>query len=237
MKNLKILFMVISLFALVAVVGCIPTSEPKTVTSTGTARITTLPDEAEVYIAVETLEKSADVSKDRNAAIVDKIYAALYKENILRENIETEYFNLYEEFDWTEEGQKSKGFKTVHTLKVKTSDFNSIGDIIDVSVDAGATSIQNIQFILSDAKQKAFKKDALKEASADARGKAEAIAEGLNAKIGGIIAVSDLDYNYGPIRYLEAAVASADTAQLAKTEISPGKLEITANVEVTFEIK
>ena len=237
MKNIKLLLALISLFVLVAVAGCIPESEPKTITSTGTARLTTMPDEAEVYIAVETLEKSAQASKDKNAVIVDKIYAALYTENIARENIETEYFNLYEEFDWTEEGQKSKGFKTVQTLKVKTSDFNSIGDIIDASVDAGATSIQNIQFILSDAKQKELKKEALKEASTDARGKAEAIAEGLNAKIGGIVAVSDLDYNYGPIRYLEAAVASADTAQLAKTEISPGKLEVTANVEVTFEIE
>ncbi len=233
----KIMGLIGMMIALIALTGCIPEGDAKTITSTGTATMTALPDEAEVYIAVETLEKSAQLSKDKNAAIVDKIYAALYKESIPRENIETQYFNIYEEFDWTEDGQKSKGFKTVHTLNVKTNNFNSIGDIIDASVDSGATSIQSIQFILSDAMQKVLKKDALKEASADARGKAEAIAEGLNAEIGSIVAVSDLEYNYGPYRYLESAVASSDTAMLTKTEISPGKLDVTASVEVTFEIE
>ena len=239
MKKILALVSVLMIAALLG--GCITTgsNNQQTVSSSGTAVLKVTPDEADVVIAVETLEKSADDSKNKNAAIVDKVYAALYKINIPRDSIKTENFNIYEEYDWTLAGQqKSKGFRTSHTLRVTVKDFALVGKIVDAAVDAGATRIQGVEFDLSDATKASLKKQALAEASKDAREKAEAIASGLNAELGKIVSVSDSSYDYTPYPYLRTAMeGDMAKAEFAGTEISPQELEVRANVQVVFELE
>src|SRR3989344_823624 len=229
------------LMVLVLLGGCVvaPESTERTISSSGTAVLKVNPDEANILVAVETLEKTADLSKRKNADILEKVYAALYKIGVQRDLISTEYFNIYEEFEWHPTlGQQSKGFKTAHTLRIKTTEFDDVGSIVDAVVDAGATRIQSIDFDISDAKKNQLKKQALSEASKDAREKAEAIASGLNAELGDIVSVSDSSYDYAPYPYLRDALdATVAKAEFASTEISPKQLDVRATVQVVYEIE
>ncbi len=235
----NILKLILGLLVILLVVGCIPQPDQRTINTNGQASMSVEPDQAVVYVAIETLEESADESKDENSRITDEIYAALYKIGIERDNIETEYYQIYEEFDWNQGNRISKGFKTAHNLKISTEEFDDVGEIIDAVVDAGATRINNINFELSDEKQKEYKKQVLSEASKDAKEKAEAIAEGLGAELGDVISISDSGYGYRPYP-LYAYGGMEDTMALetvVKTEISPKDLEISANVQVVYKIK
>jgi uncharacterized protein len=234
----KTLLIVVALLSLILAAGCTE-KESKTLSSSGTATLTANPDEAYVTFAVETLADSADESRDENAQIVDNVLKELYKLNVPRDNIETQNFNIYEEFDWTNNMRVSNGYKTSHNVRVLTTDFSQVGDIIDAAVGAGATRVQSISYELSNAQQRIYKQEALASASRDAREKAEAIASGLNAEIGDIISVSTQNYNYYgyPIAFAEDAVGETSAFLAARTEISPQKLEVTANVEVVFAIK
>ena len=238
MKKIMVLVSMIIIAALLS--GCIVTGgndNRQTVSSSGTATLHVMPDKAYVSIAIETLEKSAEASKDANAEITDAVQAALAHIGLPKENIETEYYNINEEYDWSNNIQKSKGFRTSNTLRVKAPDFKDVGMIVDAAVDAGATRIQGITFDLSDAKKSELKKQSLADASKDAREKAEAIASGLGADLGKIVSVSDTSYDYTPYMYLRAPVAAdMAKAEVASTDISPQQLEVHATVQVVFEI-
>jgi uncharacterized protein len=209
----------------------------ETLSSNGISTIKVQPDEASIIINIETLEDSADVSKQSNQKISSVVMQALNQGYISK--VETQSYNIYEDFDYSEEGRKSRGFKTTNLIKITTEDLDSIGKIIDLAVNAGATGITNINFELSKANQEEVKKEALEKAGADARAKAEATASGLGAKIGDIVSISTSDYNYYPYPMLarsgemDMVVSSEEIA----VKIAPQELEVTARVSVVFKVK
>ncbi|MDP4012257.1 MAG: SIMPL domain-containing protein [Candidatus Nanoarchaeia archaeon] len=206
----------------------------KTISANGVATLKTMPDQASVNVRIDSLQPTAEAAKNKNAEITDKVEKAL--KNIVDEkDIQTEYFNIYEEFDWTDGNQKSKGWRASHTLKIIATDFEDIGKIVDAAVNGGATGIDYINFEISEARKSELKKQVLEMASKDAREKAQAIASGLNAKIGDIVSVTTSDYDYMPIPIYRADAGMA--LEKAVTDISPKELEVSANVQVTFELE
>ncbi len=210
-------------------------SEKTTISVTGQSTINAVADEVSIYIGIETLKDTTEESKDANSIISDKVLRSLYF-FLDKENVETSSYNIYPEYDYTNNGQKIKGYKTSNILKIKVKDFKKIGRIVDSSISSGATSIQSINFELSDEKQNEIKKEAIAKASEDARVKGESAAQGLNAKLGKIKNVVLNDYNYYPLPYYRM---DGDIAleKAVNTEIIPTKLDVNANVNVVFEIK
>src|SRR3989344_7063068 len=131
-----------------------------------------------------TLKGNAEDSKNENSIISEKVLKSLENSGINKNDIETSSYNIYPEYNWDNGKQELKGYRTSNILKVKTKDFSKIGKIVDVSVDNGATLIQSINFELSQEKQNEIKQEAISKASEDARIKANATAQGLNAKLG-----------------------------------------------------
>ncbi|MEK6934739.1 MAG: SIMPL domain-containing protein [Nanoarchaeota archaeon] len=218
--------------------GNVVPGEKNTISATGVAEATVIPDLAVVYISVETLKDTADESKNENSVISDRVLASLEVIGIDDGDIETLNYNIYPEYDWSVGKQKLKGYRTSNTIKVETENFDLIGRVIDVSVDAGANRIDNIQFEMSPEKESEAKKEALEKASRDAREKAEATASGLNVRLGKIVSVSAQDYYYMPYPFFKGGmVEEAREAVAAAPDIRPGELETSATVSVVFEIK
>lgn len=240
--NYTVIFSVVILALVILAVGFMfyskgsPT-EQKTISSSGVAAIKTMPDLVSVYITIETKEMDAETSKSKNNEISEKVLTSL-SDLAGKSNIETQGFNIYPEYDWSDNKQKLTGYRTTNSLKVKLTDFDKIGKVIDSSINAGANRIDYINFELSEEKQSELKKDALEKASKDAREKAESIAKGLNSKLGKIVSVAASDYNYFPIPiYARAEASGLAEVKKAVTDIKPKELEVTANVQVVFEIK
>ena len=214
----------------------LPDTNKETISSQGSAVMTADADEVSVYINIETLADSADASSTENSKISDKVLFALYELGVSRADINTEQFSIHEQFDWTEEGRESLGFRTTNVLKVKTSDFMIIGKIVDVATTNGAL-INYINFELSDETEKELKKQALEEAAGDAKDKAEALVAGVGGKLGKIVSVSESGYAYRPFALYEKGASEVALAQAVSTDIVPKELEVTANVNVVFELK
>jgi uncharacterized protein len=211
--------------------------DDSTVETNGVASVKTLPDKVSINIGIETLDDSAELAKNENAKISEKAMVALLK-IVDKKDIQTENFNIYEEFDWNEGTRKSRGFKVTNTLKVQTEDFDEVGKIVDAAINAGATGINGVYFEISEERTAELKKEVLEKASKDAREKAEAIAAGLNSKVGKVISVSTSDYGYNPYPiYMAKAEDSAVGLREAVTNIAPTELDVSANVHVTFELK
>ncbi|MBT3405067.1 SIMPL domain-containing protein [archaeon] len=216
--------------------------QTNTVTGTGEASIKVTPDIVGVYFNVETSGTTSKEAKDANSEIVDGLITELLKQGFERKQIQTQNFNIYEDYDWTNGQRIPKGFKATHSIKVELSSENSekIGEIIDAGVDAGAR-ISYINFELSQELQNTHKAEAMKLAAQDAKTKANAIAEGLSEKLGNLVSTSSNDFDYQPWRLHEAVGSGisedAELAKEASTNIQPSEREISARVTAVFKLK
>ncbi|MFA4960521.1 MAG: SIMPL domain-containing protein [Candidatus Pacearchaeota archaeon] len=220
-----------------------PTEE--TIQAMGISQITVAPDLVSIYFNVETNASTAKEAKDLNSEIVDEVIDSLIKEGFQRDEIETINFNVYENFDWIYDKYSSrsvpKGYKATHTIRVKFSidDSNKIGEAIDAGIDSGAM-LSYINFELSQSLENQYKAEALKLASQDAKIKAESIAEGLDAKLGEVISVSNSDFGYSPWMAYDnrgsGGVMELDSAKV-ETSVQPGNQEVSAQVSVVYKLK
>ena len=91
---------------------------------------------------------------------------------------------------------------------------------------------------MSTAKQNEYKAQALKEASEDAKIKAEAIASGLGKTVGKLVSVSSNEFNYQPWPlYNSMAGSTAADAKVATTNIQPGQQDVSASVTVVYALR
>lgn len=213
------------------------TERKDSISVSGNAQLEVDPDQAEVYVRIETLASSAEATKDDNARISDKVTKALKKEGIKDDDIETTSFSLNPryKYDRIKNENVLQGYTATHVLKVTTEDIDKAGKIIDTAVKNGANSIQNINFGLTKETQKEMNGEALTRASQQARDKAEALATSLRINLGKIISVQESNFDFVPYAVPRAEFAVAEAA--IDTQINPGKVSVSARVTVAFEIR
>ncbi|MBI2653681.1 SIMPL domain-containing protein [Candidatus Woesearchaeota archaeon] len=218
----------------------------ETVSVSGTSTLTVDPNKAEVYVRIVTLEKTAQEAKNRNSEISKKVTDALKKLGVKDKEIETSQFNIYPKYDYEEvidiNVRKSKqvllGYEVIHVLKVTTQDLEKVGKIIDASVDSDANDIDRISFGLTKEKGKEVKQQAMILASNDAKEKAVALVTNLGVSLGKPVSISESSFYYMPfdVAYKVAAMAREE-APAPSTVVSPQKLDVSASVQLVYEIR
>lgn len=218
-------------------------SGDNTITSNGQASIDVMPDLVTIHFNIQTIEDTLQKARDKNSEISDDLITNLLKKGFERKDIQTEYYSINENYVWNEDGRKQEGYIASHSIKVEFSaeDSEKIGEVIDAGINANA-SLSYINFELSMDKQNKYKAEAIKSASQDARIKAEALAQGLNLKIGDLVSVSNNDFYYSPWRAYDNALSSTALEKVGggsfvESQISPSEREISASVTAQFEIK
>lgn len=222
-----------------AFMSLIPETGKDTINVNGQASIDVIPDLVAVYFNIETNASTTEQAKNKNSEISDKLTTALIKEGFEKKDIQTQNFNIYPNYEWENDKRVQKGYKATHSIKVKFSTENSdkIGEVVDAGVDTGA-GISYINFELSQELQNTYKAEAIKFAAQDARIKADALAQGLDKKVGDLLSVSMNNYNYSPwLVYDTAGATSTAEIKSATTNIQPSEKEVSAIVSATFKIK
>lgn len=221
-----------------------------TVEGTGTAFV--VPDNAKVSFGVysegDTVDEVTEDGNDRMEAVM----AALEELGIEEDNVKTTGYFLDANYEWTEaQGSFQDGFYLDQTIQVSFDDFEVIPDAITAVTAAGADMAGGVQFDVADVE--AAKDMAREEAIANAKKKAEVIADESGLKLGNVVNYWEYedyyydDYYYGG--YAEPAIAleksldssftlaESEELQLSSPTISPGEQEITLNVSLTYRIK
>jgi len=241
---------VILIIALLAL-GTITTISPyskDSVTVEGTASIQATPDLLTVYYQIETTEDNASSASDANDEILDKLILELAKEGFVRDELKTQNFNVYPNYEYKNGKQTQNGFRAVHSLKIELSEeeFDKISEVIDAGVNSGA-GISYINFELTQELQSQYKAEALELASKDAKVKAEAVVSGFDKKLGKLVSVQVSNYGYSPWNIYTSrtyedggSVNYDEEIALAKESVAnltPSEQEITARVSATYKIK
>ncbi|MBI3158436.1 MAG: SIMPL domain-containing protein [Chloroflexi bacterium] len=211
-----------------------PAETPRTISVNGTGAITLTPDMATIQIGVNTENASAERAVAQNNQQADAIRAALDGFGIAAEDIQTSNFSIYPRQDYDINGQiTGVSYVVQNTVTVTIRDLENFGRVLDAVVQAGANNIYGISFDVAD--REAAYAQALEAAMQNARARAEILAaaggvtlgevQTVNAYVGGGGVVQP----YAEVRALDAAGGAVPVA--------PGTLEITLDVQVTFEIK
>ena len=213
------------------------TEQKNAITVSGTAKLEVEPDQVEIYVKIETFDEKAENAKNENAKVADRVIKALKRQGIKDDDIETTSFFLNPKYRYDRNKNENilQGYTLTNVLKVTTKDVDDAGKIIDTAVDNGANGIDRVSFGLSKEKQKEVSGEALIRAAEVAKDKAESLASSLGINLGEVVSIQEsqfdfIKFDYAP-RLLEAAVAETGT------EIIPGKVEVSARVTLSYEIR
>ncbi|MDR2899110.1 MAG: SIMPL domain-containing protein [Clostridiales bacterium] len=201
-----------------------------TVSGQGTVKVK--PDVAYITLGVQTDAKVANDAQKKNTEIMNNVIAAVKAMNIAEKDIMTSGYSIYPQYDYTSNTPVITGHSVMNNITVTVRNIDTVGDVIDKAIEAGANTTNSIQFNVSDPSP--YYAQALKTALADAKAKGLTIAESLGVKIGQPIEVIEQSNAYSSPVYgnINAKAMAADTA--AGTPIQSGELEISAILQVVY---
>jgi uncharacterized protein len=207
--------------------------DPPVVVTIGEGSVKRAPDQAWVTIAAESRAKTPAEAQKLNADAMSGVLQKLKGTGIPAEAIQTSAYELRPEFDYANNRQTLRGYVARNAVEVRVDDLAKLGQILDVSVGAGATSVGGIRFDLKD--RAAAEQVAIQRAIADARAQAATAAQAAGVKIERIARVEIHRQSVMPPRPMMAM--RAEMAMSAEPPVSPGELEVKVSVTVTTVVR
>lgn len=208
--------------------------DKRTINVSGQAKVNASPDIAYVSMGVITEDKDAKIAQKANAAAMDKVIASIKSLGVKNDDIKTVNYSIYPRYDYDKSTGVSKiiGYTVNNSVSVTVRDLAKTGGIIDSAADSGVNVSSSISFGLSNYED--YYNEALKNAVLAAKKKAGTIADALGVKLTAPISVNE-GGGYSPLmNYISHDMRAAEMTSAA-TPIQAGSLEITANVNVTYE--
>ncbi len=231
-KNLRQVVFILVLFTSASVAQeTVNNKPPPSIQTSGEAVVTVQPDRARIDVGVVTQANTSQAAVSQNAQKLEATLARLRQLLGANADIKTVSYSLTPNYRYPREGGEPSitGYTATNIVRVTLDDLTKVGSVIDTASQAGANRIQSLQFTLKD--EQTAQAQALREAAANARRKADALAAALNVRIVRILSVVESGSPVIPVR--DVAFARAEAAQ---TPIEPGTIEIRAQVVLTVEI-
>jgi uncharacterized protein len=207
---------------------------PPSITVTGEATISAEPNQAQIDIGVVTQARTAPEASKENAERLTRVLAEVKKLLGKGDEAKTSGYALTPNYRYPQGGKPEiVGYNASNTVRIKTTNLEIVGRLIDSAMQAGANNINRLVFTLKD--EQAAQLDALRAASGKAKSKAEAIASSLGLKIVKISSVTEGERAIQPI-FRQPMLARAEAAP-AQTPVEPGTVDVRSTVSMTVEVE
>lgn len=226
----------LALTACTAAAAPASTAPEETITVSASATVKLAPDKAAVSFGVNTEASTAEKAQTENAEKVDRVIAVLTERGVAEKSIRTTDYSMYPRYNYDSYTQKLIGYTVSTTLTVQDQDIDTVGKLLSDCVAAGINNVNSITFQCS-TYDEAYRQ-ALADAVAAARQKAETLASAAGKTVGDAVTVTEgwqdtsARYTRGANLYVEEAMADK-----AAVSLMPGESEIAASVTVTYRMK
>jgi len=242
---------VVLLLGTIGLVGCSSGSSPETVNVSldssqtglwvnGEGKISVVPDVAILTLGIESQEVSVTIAQANASEAMDKVLQALKARGIEDKDIQTQYFNITQVTNWNDNKEEVIGYRVTNTVTVKVRKVEKAGEVIDAVVMAGGdlTRINGITFTVDEPAD--YYVQARELAITHAMNKAKQMADKAGFELGKItyITESTNNYNFTYRNYYGMEDAALGIpAPTVVTPVSVGSMELTATVQISYEIK
>lgn len=227
-------------------VGSQPIEHAIGVSATSSQQVS--PDLLIIQMHVQTQASTAKQAIQDNAAVSADLLAKLKALGLTDQDIQTVSYtvNPVYQSNYTCDRNGNNciynsyitGYMATNSLSLQVKDLTKGGDVIDASSTAGTnqTFVDSVQFTLQDTTRRTLENALLKTAAAEAKDKAQNMADGSGVALGKALSVSE-SYSYypQPLYRNDMAVAEAGAA-VPKTTLSTGQVEVSVTVSASYQI-
>lgn len=207
-----------------------PGSIAGSITVAATGRVSIEPDRADLRLGIAVARPTVAAARLEAAAVMDRIRAALDSVGIEARDIRTSQLTVQPRYDYVDGRSAAlSGYELSNLVEVTIRDLARLAEVVDGSLQAGATSMDSLSFHRED--PSGAERQARILAMASARARADVLAEA-----GDLIIVGVADIVEGatlPEQGSQARTERTLSADAA-TSLSGGSLEIAVSVTVRY---
>lgn len=209
----------------------------------GTGEVSVTPDIAVLQVGVQAKEETVLEAQEQASEAMEKVLQALTGSGVKDEDIQTQYFRIRQDTRWDSfnDEEEITGYEVTNTVTAKLRDIENVGNVINAAVIAGGdlVRINNLSFTVE--KPEVYYDEARELATANAKTKAEKLAEQTGVKLGTPTFISEsttTPSQYGGINYgLSSSAPVPAPVVIVETPTSPGQVEVTLTVQIAYSIK
>ena len=200
----------------------------------GTGRVSVQPDLADLRLGVAVARPTVEAARAVAATTMDAILAAVATAGVERRDVRTALLSVQPRYEYRENQPPAlAGYDLSNVVEVTVRDLARLGAVVDGTLGAGATSLDQLTFRVADPEP--AEREARLRAMAAARARAEVLAEAASLSI---VGVSDIVEGGGPPIPMprmkaERMMLAADAA----TPVEAGSMEISVTVTVSYRAR
>jgi uncharacterized protein YggE len=195
-----------------------------------------VPDRAWVQITAESRARGPREAQKLNADIMSSVLQKLKGAGLAAEALQTRGYDLQPEYDYANGRQTLRGYLARNSVDVRVDDLPRVGEIVDLAVTAGATSVGGVRFDLKD--KAGAEREALRLAVVDGRQRADVAAAGAGLRVERVIRIEEQRVSVNPPPRPMMMAMRAEGAQAAgEPPIEAGEIELRATVTLTATIR
>ncbi len=208
--------------------------EPPEIQVTGRYEASFPADTASLTLGVITENASASEALLESNQKLNSILTQLEKIGFTKQDVQTAQFQMQPVLSEPPKPRPKNfapqvvAYRLTHLLTVRVDPVTRVGEAIDAATSAGANQVQDITFQIDNPEEKRLK--AISEATKNAYAQATALASAAGFRVGRVLNAR-VDQMAVPYR-----AQRLTTAFKSDTPIAPSDVEVSANVQITYEI-
>jgi len=206
-------------------------SAPATIEVSGSGEAKATPDRALIYVGIQTRGRTAAIAGQENAKLATAVLDAVRVAGIARDQIGTMNYSVSPSYRYYPDGRKPEltGYDATNTVRVEVRNLELVGKVIDASLGAGANNISGLSYYAS--QLEATKREALGNATTDARLSAEVMAKAAGGTLGALVTLSSqMAESPRPYPVMQSMVLRGKSADEATPMVAPSEQTVNATV-------
>jgi uncharacterized protein len=127
-------------------------SQPRTITVTGTGRASVQPDLADLRLGVTITAPTVESARSANSSTLAAVIARLKALGIEDRDLQTSIVSVSPQYDYSREGEPPRlaAYTFSNLVAAVVRDIERVGEAIDAALTAGATNVDRIAFRVAD---------------------------------------------------------------------------------------
>lgn len=213
--------------------------QPPMISVTGRAEVAARPDLAVVRLGATVQAETAAEAHGRVSQIMAAAIEQIRALGIPEEDISTASLNIFPVYSQPRPREETFepriiGYRASSTIRIELTNLDAVGGVIDTAIAAGANQFEGLSFELRD--DSAIRMRALRQASQQARAKAEAIASALDVRLEGLQEAAEANAGVVYPQMQRFAGREMLAMDAAATPVQPGQVRVEAVVTLSYRV-
>ncbi|MCX6739715.1 MAG: SIMPL domain-containing protein [Candidatus Parcubacteria bacterium] len=205
----------------------------RTIAISGEGKVTAIPDIASVTLGMDNTSMDIQVAQKKNSDAINALITQLKALGIAEQDIQTASYNIYPQYDYSNNTQIIKGYTVSQSVSVKVRQTAKVSNVLKIAGDLKLNQVGGLSFEVD--QPEFYQQQAREKALQNAKDKAQALADVMGVKLGKVISFSESSNNYAPYPIYSdksLGIGGGGTAP----SVAPGSQDIIIDATIVYEL-